>query len=86
MTIPNNAPIRIGCDNHGALKLINSGVVKAKTRHIDVKYHHVHDEQKTHKTVVFNYVSTDLNIADILTKALPRQRHARLTEMMGLID
>jgi hypothetical protein len=38
-------PVPIGCDNQGAIKLITSGVVKQKSKHIDVKYHHVHDEQ-----------------------------------------
>jgi len=39
-------PVPIGCDNQGALKLITSGVVRQKLKHIDVKYHHVHDEQQ----------------------------------------
>ena len=39
-------PVPIGCDNQGALKLITSGVLRQKSKHIDVKYHHVHDEQQ----------------------------------------
>jgi len=39
-------PVPIGCDNQGALKLIASGVVRQKSKHIDVKYHHIHDEQQ----------------------------------------
>jgi hypothetical protein len=34
----------LGCDNQGALKLLETGVVQAKTKHIDVKYHHTRDE------------------------------------------
>ena len=83
---PIDKPIRIECDNQGALKLINTGVFKAKTKHIEVKYHHVHDEQHTQKTVYFHYVSTDANTADLLTKPLPKQRHAELTRMAGLIE
>jgi hypothetical protein len=36
--------VEIGCDNQGALKLLETGVVQAKTEHIDVKYHHTRDE------------------------------------------
>ena len=54
----------------GALKLIDAGVFKVKTKHIDVKYHHVHDEQRVHRTVDFHYVSTGKNTADHLTKPL----------------
>jgi hypothetical protein len=80
-----NAPIRIGCDNQGALKLIETGVVKAKTKHIDVKYRHVIDEQKVHGSVEFYYITSDQNVADLLTKPLPRERHVRLTRMMVLV-
>jgi len=38
-------PVPIGCDNQGAIKLIATRVVRQKSKHIDVKYHHVHDEQ-----------------------------------------
>ena len=40
-----DGPVPIGCGNQDAIKLITSGVVRQKSKHIDVKYHHVHDEQ-----------------------------------------
>jgi len=40
-----DGPVPIGCDNQGTIRLITSGVVRQKSKHIDVKYHHVHDEQ-----------------------------------------
>ena len=43
----------------GALKLIDTGVFKAKSKHIDFKYHHVHDEQKNHGTVDLHYAKAD---------------------------
>ena len=54
-SIPDAAPIRMGCDNQGALKLIDTGIFKAKTKHTIVKYRHIQDEQKNHKTVDFHY-------------------------------
>ena len=81
----NNTPIRIGCDNQGSQKLIETGVSNAKTKHIDVKYRHVIDEQKLQGTVEFYYVTSDQNIADLLTKPLPKERHVRLTRMMVLV-
>jgi len=32
-------PVPIGCDNRGAPKLVASGVIGQKSKHIDVKYH-----------------------------------------------
>ena len=54
MNPENKSPVPIGCDNQGALKLINTGTMKAKTKHIDGKLHHVHEQ----KTAAFTYVNT----------------------------
>jgi hypothetical protein len=75
--------VPIGCDNQGAIKLITSGVVKQKSKHIDVKYHHVHDEQ-TKGTVHFQYVTSAANPADLLTKPLAAPRHAELLQLIDL--
>jgi len=63
-------PVPIRCDNQGALKLIASGVIRQKSKHIDVKYHHVYDEQQR-GLVQFQYVTSAANPADLLTKLLP---------------
>ena len=34
---PSRLPIK--CDNQGALSLITTGIIKARTKHIDVSYH-----------------------------------------------
>jgi len=76
-------PVPIGCDNQGAIKLIASGVVRQKSKHIDVKYHHVHDEQMK-GSVKFQYVTSESNPADLLTKPLAGPRHEHLTRLIGL--
>jgi len=76
-------PVPIGCDNQGAIKLIISGVVKQKSKHIDVKYHHVHDEQ-VKGTVSFQYVTSAANPADLLTKPLAAPRHMQLLQLIDL--
>jgi hypothetical protein len=76
-------PVPIGCDNQGAIKLITSGVVKQKSKHIDVRYHHVHDEQ-TRGSVHFQYVTSEANPADLLTKPLAAPRHTQLLQLIDL--
>jgi len=76
-------PVPIGCDNQGAIKLITSGVIRQKSKHIDVKYHHVHDEQMK-GAVKFQYVTSESNPADLLTKPLAVPRHERLLQLTGL--
>ena len=77
------AAVRIGCDNQGALKLIETGVSKQKTKHIDIKYHHVRDEEAK-GTIHCYYIHTTCNPADLLTKALPAPRHRTLVGLTGL--
>jgi hypothetical protein len=77
------SPVKVGCDNQGALKLLDTGVVQAKTKHIDVKFHHTRNEiQKG--SVEFYYVPSAENQANILTKPLHAGKHAYLTEMLHL--
>ena len=75
--------VPIGCDNQGAIKLITSGVIRQKSKHIDVKYHHVHDEQ-TKGTVKLQYVTSEFNPADQLTKPVAVPRPERLLQLTGL--
>jgi hypothetical protein len=83
--VSESIPIPIKCDNQGALKLIKSGVVKAKTKHIDIKYHHSHDEDKRGTVDLSeSYIGSKENIADILTKPLAAPRHHELVKMMSM--
>ena len=77
-------PIEIHCHNQGALKLIDTGIAKAKTKDIDIKYHHVHNKQKVQRTVKLWYINSADNTTDLLMKALPLEWHQRLTKMTGL--
>ena len=78
-----HSAVQVGCDNQGALKLIETGVSKQKTKHIDIKYHHIRDEEAK-GTIQYHYVKMSNNPANLLTKALPTARHRVLVEMTGL--
>jgi hypothetical protein len=46
--------------------------------------HHFVREQVENDEVIFEYCSTDDMVADVLTKALPKERHNKLITMFGL--
>jgi hypothetical protein len=77
------APLSIHCDNQGALAHITTGIIKARTKHIDVCYHNSRDLHNR-KIVGYSYIHTDENVADIFTKALAKDKHAKFTKAMGL--
>jgi len=76
-------PLPINCDNQGALTLITTGVIKARTKHIDVCYQNSRDLHRR-RIVNYSYVHTNENVADILTKALTKDKHEKFTKAMGL--
>ena len=54
-------------DNTGALKLCRNDKVTSRTKHVDIKFHHVRSLVKEN-VVNPTYISTDLQKADIFTK------------------
>jgi hypothetical protein len=82
---PQLSPTTLYCDNQSAVRLVKNPVFHQKTKHIDIKYHKIRDaEADGHISIT--YVSTDDQLADILTKALPRDRFERLRNLIGLHD
>ena len=60
-------PSLMGEDNTGAIYLTKNHQVGARTKHIDVRYHYVR-EQVENGTIKVDYVNTEKNPADVLTK------------------
>ena len=62
----------------------NEKGLRRNTRHIMVKYHHVKDlvEQKM---LTLQHVASNENVADVLTKALPKIKHQAALESMKMI-
>ena len=73
----------IYCDSNGALKTIYSGVSSCKTKHIDIRYHISRDRQE-HGIVNFTDISTNDNLADIMTKALGPEKPQHFATGIGL--
>jgi len=77
------SPLPINCDNQGALSHITTGIIKARTKHINVCYQNSRDLH-ARKIVDYSYVHTNENVSDILTKALTKDKHEKFTQAMGL--
>jgi len=76
-------PLPINCDNQGALTLITTGIIKARTKHIDVRYHKSRDLHRR-QIVNYSYVHPDNNVADILTKPLTKDKYLKFAKVIGL--
>ena len=71
MEIPQLIPTTLFCDNQGASALTSERSKQhQRTKHIDVRYHFIREQ----KDIIFEYVSTKNNLADMLTKPLGREQ------------
>ena len=74
----------IYCDNQSCIKLTKNPVFHDRTKHIEIKYHFIRDwAQKG--AVKLEFVSTDEQVTDILTKSLPRGKHVYFRDKMGVV-
>jgi len=81
MTLTSPIPRLIG--NQGALDLIKSGQINDCTKHIDIKFRHVCD-QEDQGTISSRHVATQEQIADIMTKPLGAEKFSYFQEMIGI--
>ena len=79
-----SVPFEIRADNQGAIKSTENQGESDLTKHIDVKFSFSRDYAKK-GIVVFNYVFTNDNLADILTKPLDAKKVKKLTDGLNIV-
>lgn len=77
------ADLKISCDNRSALKLAENPTFHARSKHIDIRHHFVRDVLRD-KRVIIEYVPTDKQVADFLTKGLSKTKHSHCVDSSGL--
>jgi len=77
------SPITLLTDNAGARKLIETGAITQRTKHIDVHYRWLH-EYVCDGHINLGFIGTTDMLADICTKPLAIQRHNFLLSCIGL--
>lgn len=77
------SPMVLNSDNQSAQHLVKNPIYHARSKHIDIKYHHIRELYKNNE-ITLNYVNTNEMMSDILTKNLPKVKHCKFTQAMGL--
>ena len=73
----------IYADSQGSIALSKSEESHDRTKHIDIKWHWIREKVQD-QSINFNHVPTSEMAADILTKALPKERHNHLLPLLGI--
>jgi len=71
-------------DSRSAEELSRNPVYHERTKHIDTRYHFIR-ECVSDGVVELEHVSTDDQLADILTKPLGRIRFAEIRRQLGIV-
>ena len=74
----------IHCDNHSCVKLSKNPVFHDKSKHNEIKYHYIRDMVQR-GAMKLQYVATDEQIADVLTKPLARVKFEYFREKLGVL-
>nr|GEU52786.1 hypothetical protein [Tanacetum cinerariifolium] len=75
--------IPLYCDNRNAIVLCCNNVQHSRSKHIDIRHHFIREQVKN-SVVELYFVTTDYQLADIFTKALPRERIEFLLSRLGM--
>ncbi|GJV69088.1 retrovirus-related pol polyprotein from transposon TNT 1-94 [Tanacetum coccineum] len=71
------------CDSKSAIAISCNPVQHSKTKHIDIRYHFI-KEHVERGTVEIYFVGTEYQLADLFTKALPKERFEYLVHRIGM--
>ena len=78
-----SGPMKIFFDNTGAIALAKESKFHEKTKHIKGRFKSILDYVKEGDIEICK-IHTDLNVADQLTKPLPRAKHDQHQDSMGV--
>ena len=75
-----DGPTTVFSDSQSALAMV-SNPTNARSKHIDIKYHYVRSTTES-GNIVFKYVPTTEQQADLLTKSTPAVTTIKLTDLL----
>lgn len=70
---PTHADLHLSCDNQDVVQLDLNPIFHAKTKHIESKHYFVR-ERVLEEEISVEYIHTEDNPANLLTKPLPRHK------------
>jgi len=77
-------PMRLYCDNHATIHIAENLVLHVRTKHIEMDCHLV--RQKTEKIVQARHISSDHQLANLLTRSLGKIQVHFICDKLDIYD
>ena len=77
-------PTLIYCDNQSCVQLSENPVFHDRSKHIEIRYHFIRDYVQR-GAMTLQYISTNEQVADILTKSLGRGKFVFFRDKLGVV-
>ena len=71
------------CGNLSAINISKNPIQHSRTKHIDIRHHFIRDLVED-KVIALEHVATELQLADIFTKALDTNQFENLRGKLGI--
>ncbi|CAH9088774.1 unnamed protein product [Cuscuta europaea] len=75
--------IEVWCDNKSAIAMTKNPAFHARTKHIEVQHHYI-KQLVVEEKISLKFCGTNLQIADLFTKALNQAKHQYFMEKIGM--
>jgi hypothetical protein len=72
------------CDNQSCIKMTENPVFHDKSKHIEIRYHYIHDMVQK-GAIKLQYVGTDEQVVDVLTKPLSHVKFEHFRDKLGVV-
>ena len=72
-------------DNLGAIHLVKNPIYHSRSKHIDIKYHHIRNVF-SEGLIDLQYCNSNSNISDVFTKNLSKDNHIKFVEALGFVN
>ena len=77
-------PIKVYCDNQSTISMTKNLVFHSRSKHIDI-HHHFIRYLIQQEFLFFEFCKSEDHLADIFTKALPKDRLEKLRSQLGIL-
>ena len=78
-------PFQVYCDNKVAISIAHNLVLRDRKKHVEVDKHFI-KEKIENGTICMPYLPTSKQVADVLTKGLPKRQFESLIGKLAMED